>query len=433
VTDDMDNGQPTLGPDWIRGLLNARVSRRGALQVGGASALAMTLAACGVSGAKKTPSLPPSQASQAAASASKAAQGFWDSQTKTGSFNFANWPLYIDVNPKNKNDHPTLDMFTKETGIKVNYSEVIQDDGPFFGEIRPQLAAGDYCGYDLAVITNGIYLDKMIALGYLIELDQSRMTNFQANASSVVKNPSFDKGNKYSMAWQSGITGIGYDPDKVGREITSWNDLLDPKFKGKVGMFGDNEDLPNSALCAIGVDPATSTEDDWHQAAAWLKKGRPLVRQYYQQNYVQPLSRGDIWISMAWSGDIFQANASGANLKFVVPKEGAPIWTDCMCIPKYSKHPLDAMTYMDWVYQPDIAALLAEYINYITPVPGAKQAIAADAAKASGGDRAALKDLVDSPLIFPTQDDLSRLHYYRVLTTAEEQTWNGIFEPIYQS
>lgn len=437
VPEDASNSQPDqpqLGPDWMRGLLSPRMSRRAALQLGGGSALAMALAACGVSGTKNSPaSVPPSQASQAAASASHAAASFWDTQKQTGSFNFANWPLYIDVNPKNKNDHPSIDLFTKQTGIKVSYSEVIQDDGPFFGKIRPQLAAGQYCGYDLAVITNGIYLGLMIDLDYLVPLDQSKMTNFYANASSIVKNPSFDPGNKYSMAWQSGITGLAYDPKKVGKKITSWNDLLDPAYKGKVGMFADNEDLPNSALCAIGVDPAKSTEADWEKAAKWLEKGKPLVRQYYTQDYIQALSRGDIWISMAWSGDVFQANASGAHLEFAVPKEGAPIWTDNMCIPKYSEHALDAMTYMDFVYQPKIAAMLAEYINYITPVPGCKSVIASDAAKASGADKASLEGLVTSPLIFPPASEFSRLHYYRTLTASEQKTWNGIFEPIYQS
>jgi spermidine/putrescine transport system substrate-binding protein len=259
------------------------------------------------------------------------------------------------------------------------------------------------------------------------------MTNFYANASALVKSPSFDKGNVYTMAWQSGMTGIGYDPTKVGRKITSWKDLTDPAFKGKIGMFGDNTDLPNSALLAIGVAPETSKEADWHNAAAWLKKQQPLVRKYYQQDYIDPLSKGDIWISMAWSGDIFQANASGAALEFVLPEEGAPIWTDNMCIPKHAAHPLDAMTWMDFVYTPDVAAMLAEGVNYVTPVPGAQAVIGQDAAAATGDNQTSLDQLAKSPLVFPAQADYSKLHRYRVLTAAEEKTWNSIFEPIYQS
>ena len=414
-----------LPADLLRGLLSPRVTRRRALQMGGASALTLALAACGVSSKKG--------AGATGSSASAQAKNFWTGKAKTGTLDFANWPLYIDVSDSNKNDHPSIDEFTKQTGIKVTYSEVIQENASFFGKIQPELAAGQATGYDLMVITNGTYLDKLRQLGYLIPLDQSRMTNFYKNASPLVKNPSYDQGNVYTMAWQSGMTGIGYDPKRCGREITSWKDLQDPAFKGKVGMFADTQDLPNSALLAVGVKPENSTEDDWKKAAAWLKQQRPLVRKYYEQDYIDPLSKGDIWLSMAWSGDIFQANASGANLKFVVPEEGGVLWTDNMCIPQHAAHPVDAMTYMDFVYQPEIAAMLAEYINYITPVPGAQAIIQQDAAKATGDDKTSLNQLATSPLIFPSQDEFGRLHRYRVLTAAEETTWNALFEPIYQS
>lgn len=413
--------QPT--PDLLRGLTQPRLSRRGFLQAGGLAALAAGLAACGVSGAKKGPS---------GAAATRAAKSFWDKQHKAGTLDFANWPLYIDVGKGG--DHPSLDLFTQQTGIKVTYREVIQDDDSFFGKIQPVLQAGQGTGYDLMVITNGIYLDKLKELNYLVPLDQSRMKNFYANASSLVKDPSYDPGNTYTMAWQSGMTGIGYNPKLVGHKITSWQDLQDPKLKGKIGMFGDNQDLPNCALLAVGVNPEKSTEADWHKAADWLKRQQPLVRKYYDQGYIDALSRGDIWAGTAWSGDIFQANASGASgLEFVIPDEGAVIWTDNMCIPMHAAHPLDAMIYMDFVYQPKIAAMLAEYINYITPVPAAQPVIEQDAANASGKDKASLDYLAHSPLIFPKQSDFSKLHRYRVLTASEEKTWDDIFQPIYQS
>jgi spermidine/putrescine transport system substrate-binding protein len=411
-----------LPPELLRGLTQSRLSRRGFLQAGGLGALTAALAACGVSGAKKGPS---------GSAATKAAKTFWEKQHKTGQLDFANWPLYIDVTGKDK--HPSLDLFTKQTGIQVKYSEVIQDNGSFFGKIQPELAAGQGTGYDIIVITNGFYLDKLKELNYLVPLDQSRMTNFNANASDLVKNPSYDPGNQFTMAWQSGMTGIGYDPKKVGHKITSWADLQDPKLKGKIGMFGDNQDLPNCALLAVGVKPEDSTEDDWKTAADWLKKQQPLVRKYYDQSYIDALSRGDLWASMSWSGDIYQANLGGGALEFVIPDEGAVIWTDNMCIPKYAAHPVDAMTYMDFVYQPKIAAMLAEYINYITPVSGVQPIIKQDAARATGSDKKDLLYLANSTLIFPKSADFAKLHRYRVLSKAEEKTWNDIFEPIYQS
>jgi spermidine/putrescine transport system substrate-binding protein len=412
-------------PDLLRGLTTPRISRRRMLQLGGLAALGLPLAGCSIPGS--------SGSKLGLTAARKEIAKFWAHQKKTGTLDFANWPLYIDVGSK-PSIHPSLNLFTKQTGIHVSYSEVINEVDTFYGKIAPVLKTGQGTGYDLMVITNGIYLDDLIERDYLIPLDQSRMANFYANASPLVKDPSFDRGNVYTMAWQSGITGIGYDPKRVGRKITSWSDLTDPKFSGKVGMFADNEDLPNSALCAIGVNPENSTEADWKKAADWLKKQRPLVRKYYQQDYIGPLSKGDLWISMAWSGDIFQANANGASLEFVVPKEGAAIWTDNMCIPAHAKHPLDAMIYMDWVYQPNIAAMLADYINYITPVPATQAIFRKDAADAtSKDDKEYYQGLSTSPLVFPKPSDFAKLHRYRVLNVEEQKVWNALFEPIYQS
>jgi spermidine/putrescine transport system substrate-binding protein len=411
--------------DLLRGLTERRFSRRSALKVAGMGGLLGTLAACSIPGTQS--------GSGSFAGAMRARDDFWREQHQTGHFTFANWPLYIDVGKQNS-DHPSLDLFTKETGIQVSYKEPINEDDSFYGVIEPELASKASTGYDLMVITNGIYLDLLIQQDFLVPLDQNAMSNFYANASDLVKSPSYDRGNVFTMAWQSGITGIAYNPKYVD-SITSWQDLQDPKLRGKIGMFGDNEDMPNSALCAVGVNPEVSTPADWHKAADWLTKQRPLVRKYYQQDYVGALQRGDIYATMAWSGDIFQANAgNGGNLKFVVPKEGAPIWTDNMCIPKYSKNPRDAMTYADWVYQPKIAAMLADYINYITPVPAAQQIFEQDAKDATKkSDKEYYQGLATSPLIFPAKSDFARLHRYRVLSADEQKVWNKLFQPIYQS
>ena len=401
------------------------ISRRGFLQVGGATTLAGALAACGIPGTNQGGSTNLQTVREAIAK-------FWADHKKTGTLDFENWPLYIDVTKSG--DHPSLDEFTKKTGIKVKYTEGIQQVDTYFGKIEPVLASGEGIGKDIIVITNGLYLDKLIELDLLIPLDQTRMVNFYKYGSPLAVNPSYDRGNVYTMPWQSGITGVGYDPRKVGKKITSWSDLTDPALKGKIGMFGDTEDLPGCALLAVGVAPETSQETDWKKAADWLMKQRPLVRKYYEQDYIAPLKSGDIWATMAWSGDIFQAQIDNPHLEFVVPKEGAMYWSDNMCIPKYAAHPVDAMTYMDYVYQPEVAATIADYVNYITPVPAA-QAVFAKEAKAADNadDKAYYEGLVKSPLIFPTAADYAKLHRYRVLTKDEQAVWNKIFQPIYQS
>lgn len=425
--------ESNVPPDLLRGLTQPRVSRRRMLQLGGLAAAGIGLSACSIAPARKANS---GGGGDSMWGQQRAIEAFWAKHAKpAGTLNFTNWPLYIDVlDDDHPSVHPSLNEFTKKTGIKVNYREDINDVDSYYAKIAPLLKAGQSVGADLMVITNGVFLDKLIANDWLLPLDQSQMTNFYAQASDLVKDPSFDRGNVFTMAWQSGITGVAYNPKLTGREITSWDDLQDTKFRGKVGMFADTQDLPNSALCAIGVNPETSTHADWQKAAAWLKRQQPLVRKYYQQDYIEPLKKGELAITMAWSGDIFQALSDNPDLKFVVPKEGAAIWTDNMCLPRYADHPRDAMIYMDYVYQPEVAATLADYINYITPVPATQRIFGQEAKDADNDDdRSYYEDLSISPLIFPKESDFSRLHRYRVLTEDEQTLWNSLFEPIYQS
>ena len=398
-------------PAFLRGM----TGRRDALRLLGLAGAGLGLAACGVKGQKAAP---PKQ---------NDVQKYWAGKTKHGHLNFANWTLYMDK------ARTPLKEFTKATGITVTYREVISDDPQWFGKIAPQLQAGQSIGYDLMVVTNGVEFTKLVELGYLVPLDHSKMPNFAQNAGAAYKKESFDPGNVYSVPYATGLTGIAYDPAKTGREITSIQDLWDPKFKGKVGMMSDAQEIGNFGMFAVGADPEKSTPDDWKKAGAKLQeqKDKGIVRKYYENDYIDALSRGDVWLTMAWSGDIFQQNLNeGSNLKFVIPQEGATIWTDNMMIPKTAENPVDALMMMDFFFQPDVAANLTEFINYVTPVPGAKQVIAADAAKASGSDKKSLEAMATSPLVFPTDADYAKLRHYRSLTPATEKEYNAVFQHI---
>lgn len=404
-------------PAMVWGMTQARLSRRRLLGYAGMGAaglgLSGLLAACGGTG------------SGASTSTSGSAGFDWDAQKITGSFTFANWPLYIDRDRVNGEQvHPSLERFKKETGIDVGYLEVIQAYDEFFAKIRLLLEAGQPTGYDLIVMGFPKWLPLMIANDYLIPLDHDRLPNFAANAGAKYKDPAYDPGNRYSIPYQSGITGIGYDPSLTGREITSVMDLFDPAFEGKVGMFGDTEDMPNLTLLGMGVEPGQSTEDDWRAAADLLTKQRDdgLVRQYYGQNYVSALTSGNVALTMAWSADVLQLQMGGfPQLKFVVPEEGALLWTDSLCIPADAEHPLDALTFMDFIYRPDVAAMIVGWIQNVSPVPASQ-----DVLRAQGSP------VADSPLVFPTQDMYERLHGYRVLTTDEQRVWDQTFQPIFQ-
>ena len=155
--------------------------------------------------------------------------------------------------------------------------------------------------------------------------------------------------------------------------------------------------------------------------ALQAQKDAGIVRRYYDQHYIDALESGEIWISQAWSGDVFQARASGyPNLEFVVPQEGVMHWTDNMMIPMHASNPQSAIMWMDFYYQPEVAARVADWVNYITPVPDAKAIIAGPLDDPS---------VARSDLVFPTADINAR--DYRVFSGKDEfEAWNGIFAPI---
>lgn len=412
---------PTNKPDpsVLRGMTQRRFGRRDAMRLGGMSAMGAFLAACGVEGQGKP------QASVAPDAVAK----FWNGKVKNGTVDFANWPLYMD--PK----RPELKKFTAKTGIKINsYDEVIQEMGPWFAKVQPQLSAGQSIGYDLMVITNSIQFGQFRDAGFLAPLDHSKLPNYVANAAKSYSQSAYDMGNVFSIPWASGITGIAYDEKKTGRPITKLADLWDPAFKGKVGMFRDLQELGNFGLLAAGIKPGESGEAEWKKAAAKLReqKDAGIVRQYYDQTYIDALGKGEVWITQAWSGDIFQKNVSdGTDFKFVVPEEGGTIWTDNMTIPITAANPVDAITLMDFFYEVENAATLAEYINYVCPVPGAQAVMKKHAAEASGEDKEYLTSVAESPLVFPSEADYAKLHYYVDFNTAEEQQdFSKIFDPI---
>src|SRR5438105_662778 len=170
-----------------------RRASRGGLVLGSALSLPAILAACGI---KPQTSTTPVPGSGSLAPVGKPA----------GQLDFANWPAYIDIDDKGK--YPTIEKFTKQTGIKVTYTEAINDNEEFFGKIQPDLEAGNQTAYDLIVMTDWM-IQKMIRFGYLEQIDKRQVPNFTANADSLYVNPWYDPNNTYSLAWQSGITGIG--------------------------------------------------------------------------------------------------------------------------------------------------------------------------------------------------------------------------------
>jgi spermidine/putrescine transport system substrate-binding protein len=427
-----------IDPAAWRGLTGRRVSRRGLLRAGGLAAgaaavaggggLAGLLAGCGTA------------APAAAVTDAVGSTAWWRKQRLHHTVNFANWPAYIDVlNGK----HPTLQNFTAITGITVDYSEPVSDNVTFYNSIKPSLQRHQNTGYDIIVTTtNSPALGELITNNWLVPLDQTMMTNFRKYAGRLAENPPWDPGNTYTMPWQSGWTAIGYNSKAVANPGTSVGILFDSKYAGKVGMLKDTEELGSVGLLAIGVEPATSTEADWRKAATFLQKQKSdgIVHGYYDQSYIDKLKAGDIVISQAYSGDIFQANLTQQNrdLQLLMPVEGGMFWTDNMCIPLGAQNPKDAMMLMDYFYQPQVEAVVEYYNDYVCPVPSAQQELLHPTGWAAATLAAMQPEIgklpsytANSPLVFPTPQYQARSrNYFQFENAAELAAWNSLFQPI---
>jgi spermidine/putrescine transport system substrate-binding protein len=315
---------------------------------------------------------------------------------------FSNWPLYIDVDEKTKR-HPSLDQFTKKTGVKVKYLEDINDNNTFFGKIEGPLSHGQSIDRDIIVMTDSSGLPaRMIGLGWLEKLDKTAIPNIK-NLQPALQHPAWDPNRDYSLPWQSGMTGIGYDPTKVGGDLTSVDRLLtDPKLKGKVTLLTEFGDTIGLVMLANGDDPEHVTPKTFKRAYDRLEKAvkSGQIRQFTGNDYAPLLAKGDVWACFAWSGDMVQLQADHPGLKWSAPDTGAMIWTDNMLIPK-GGNVYAASVLADWFYRPKIAAEVEDYVNYICPVQGAAKVL-------EKTDPA----VAHNPLIFPPRSLLAKTHQF---------------------
>jgi spermidine/putrescine transport system substrate-binding protein len=398
-----------------RNSLTAGLSRRsllrGAVFGGAAIAGARVLAACGVSAAGGSQTVPPSKAVGLAA-----AKDFSDSEKV---LHFSNWPAYIDVAEKNQNDHPTLDAFSKQTGIKVDYVEEINDNNDFYTKIDPALAGHKDTGRDLVVLSD-FMIPKLRQLNYIQQLDPSQVPN-RANMLPSMLNDPVDPGRHFSMPWASGFTTIAYNSDLVHEPITSIAELFTrPDLKGRVTLFAEMEDTVAFALLVHGKDPAKFTDDDFAAALDYIKQAKSSgqVRQFSGNDYLSDFQQGNTAATMAYSGDVAQLGQ--ANLKTVdLPKEGMLSWSDNMVIPNYARHKKNAEKLMNFYYGPAISAELTDYTDYIPPVSGA----VAELAKLD-------PDTAKVPLIAPTQEMLTKARPFKALTVSQLDSYTQQFQQV---
>ena len=375
-----------------------RLSRRGFIGRAGSSGLALTglasvLAACGgVEG----------EAEKASDSKDKAAT-VNHPKTEIGNWTFANWPLYMDKK--------VLKDFDKQFGGKVKYVEEINDNFEFFGKVRQQLQSKKPIGRDIVTLTDYMAA-RWVRLGYSEPIDKKNVPNF-GNLVDNLKTINYDPKREYTLPYQSGAIGLGYNIKKTGRELKSVKDLFDPKFKGRVTMFSEPYDSASLVLLGDGVDASKANLDQMLGAIEKIDKANRegQFRRFTGNDYTQGLAKGDLWVSVAYSGDLVQLQSDNKDLRFAYCEEGNPLFTDNMMMPVGVEHAYAAETMMNYLYEPEVAATIAAFVNYISPVKGVKEVL--------------LKkdpEIAENPLIFPPDDIAAKLHPYPALSPKDEQT-----------
>jgi spermidine/putrescine transport system substrate-binding protein len=399
----------------IPGVRPTGLSRRGVLQalgVGGAAlAGGSLLSACGTEGTSQEPG------------GVAAAQ---DKSDVDKTVNFSNWIEYIDVDDEDESLRPTLKEFEDKTGITVKYTEDINDNDEFFGQIRPQLEANQDTGRDIIVFTDWM-AGRMIRLGWVQELDKANIPN-AVNLEANLQNVGFDPERKYSLPWQSGFTAIGINKKAVrdlGVDPASINTidalLTMPELKGKVTALTEMRDTVGLTLLSMGVDPNNFTDEQFTAAIDKLQQAvdSGQIRGFTGNDYVQGLETGDLAACIAWSGDVIQLNFENKNIDLVTPEHGQMMWSDNMQIPNLAQHKKNAELVMNHYYDPKVAAELAAWVNYICPVSGAREAM-----------EAIDPDLMTNPLIFPDQATLDLSNVFMALDEETERKYNEQFQAL---
>jgi spermidine/putrescine transport system substrate-binding protein len=385
-------------------VIREEISRRRLLRRGAAGALSFSalayLAACG---------------SETGGGAEKSEEAGPIPKGKiSDSLYFANWPLYIEE------DRGTLKEFQEKYGTKVKYVEEINDNNEFFGKVRQQYAQGNSGGRDIHVVTDWMAA-RMIRLGYVEKFDKSALPNATRNLIPRLRHPPFDKNRDFSMPWQSGFAGIVYRKDKVKREPKSVDDLFDPDYKGKVTMLTEMRDTVGVVAASMGFDPETASLDEFMQAVDKIGEAADSgqIRGFTGNEYTKDITKGDSWLIIGWSGDAVQLEADNPNIKFVAPETGVHLWTDNMQIPVGAPHAYTAEKMIDFVYQPEVQADIAEYVNYICPVEGVKEIL-------TKRDPA----IGENQLIFPDEQTLADAFIFRQLPPAEERELDEAFQKV---
>jgi spermidine/putrescine transport system substrate-binding protein len=375
-----------------RAILNSKFSRRALVAGAGALGGAALLTSCGSGG---------------------------DAASTSGSVRWGNWPLYLDYDDETQL-YPTLEAFTESTGIAAEYFEDYNDNDEFFGKVQAQLKLKEDIGYDVVTPTDWMAA-RWIRLGYSQSFDKANIPN-AGNILDTLASPSFDPNREYTMTWQGIMGGFGWNTEKVPGGVRTLDDLFAPANKGKIVVLSEMRDTIGIILRSRGVDLQTVTEDQFMSAVEFLeeKVSGGWIRGVKGNEYAEDLKSGDAIAVIGWSGDMFiLKNDYDGKFDFAIPESGGTISGDNLLIPytATAEAKASAEQLINWYYDPAIAAEVAAYVNYVTPVKGAQ----AEMEKID-------PDLATSEFIFPSEATMANLSVFRSLTPAEETSWTEAFQ-----
>jgi spermidine/putrescine transport system substrate-binding protein len=384
--------------------MSGLMDRRGFVRlmgVSGAAIAASGIVGCGTSGAKVT------------SGSCKSV----DRSTSEKKLVISNWPEYIDpLHPKKGTS--TFEKFEKQTGITVRYTQDVNDNAQFYAKVSDQLSGCKSCGRDMFVLTDWMAA-RMIDLGWIQKLDHSKMPNVTKNLLPSLQGPAWDPHRDYSVPWQSGMTGICYNSKRTD-PVTSFKELMTRKdLRGKVDVLSEMRDTMLFMLLLEGADPEKFTSSQFDKASkslqGFVKSGQ--IRRFTGNDYLEDLKGGNVIACEAWSGDIPQLG--DPKFKWVAAEEGVSLWSDNMLVPNKATHRANAEEWMNFYYDPTIAAQLAAWNYYFCPVVGAEKHIA------QFDDTA-----VGNKLIFPDQKMLARGHRFMSLSVKQSREYERTFTQV---
>jgi spermidine/putrescine transport system substrate-binding protein len=388
--------------------LRRAMSRRGFLGAAGAIGAASALAACGTGGnGGDTGTGPTGEVT------------FPEDISDTDRVvRWANWPDYMDVD--DDDEYGTLRRFEEETGISVTYSTEIDDNDPFWGKVNGQLRNGQDIGFDIVTPTDWM-ASRFIQYGYAQPLQDDLIPN-KGNILDSLADVGFDPGRRYSMTWQSGFAGIYWNKQAAPNGVRSVEDLFtNPALKGRITVLGEMRDTMGIVLMSQGVDIEQGiTEEQFQNGLDYLDQllSDGTIYNVQGNSYREDLRSGKALAGIGWSGDIFIANAEeGDRWGFDLPESGGTLWSDNLLIPSTANHQKNAHAIMDFYYDPANAAELAAWVNYISPVEGAREEM-----------EQIDPELAESPWIFPDDQILSRASVFPALTPEVEETYSSLWQ-----